>query len=293
MLVMALWGSAFASSKLAVHDVPHEVAGFLRFLLGTVVLVIVLRLPRLPTTEAARVAGLGLIGVFGYNVLFFLGLSLAPAADGSVIVPMTAPVITVVVLAVRSRTRPSGARALGLAAAVIGGVVFFVGIPSSGGQRLLGDLVFLGAAACWACYTMLGAPILARLAAPTVTVYASAAGTAALGVFAAPALPGVAWSELGPEFWLNQAYLGVLPTALAYVLYYRAVGQVGPATAATAMFLVPAFGLAGAWVVLGETIAPVQGVGAALMFVGAWLNTRKETPREAIPPTVQPVTLSS
>ncbi|WP_135233186.1 DMT family transporter [Nocardia sp. CS682] len=293
VLVMALWGSAFASSKLAVHDVPHEVAGFLRFLLGTVVLVIVLRLPRLPTTEAARVAGLGLIGVFGYNVLFFLGLSLAPAADGSVIVPMTAPVITVVVLAVRSRTRPSGARALGLAAAVIGGVVFFVGIPSSGGQRLLGDLVFLGAAACWACYTMLGAPILARLAAPTVTVYASAAGTAALGVFAAPALPGVAWSELGPEFWLNQAYLGVLPTALAYVLYYRAVGQVGPATAATAMFLVPAFGLAGAWVVLGETIAPVQGVGAALMFVGAWLNTRKETPREAIPPTVQPVTLSS
>ncbi|GAA1584564.1 EamA family transporter [Nocardia ninae] len=293
MLVMALWGSAFASSKLAVHDVPHEVAGFLRFLVGTVVLVIVLRLPRLPTTEATRVAGLGLIGVFGYNVLFFLGLSLAPAADGSVIVPMTAPVITVVVLAVRSRTRPSGARALGLAAAVAGGVVFFVGIPSSGGNRLLGDLAFLAAAACWACYTMLGAPILTRLAAPTVTVYASAAGTVALGVLAAPALPDVAWSELGLEFWLNQAYLGVLPTALAYVLYYRAVGQVGPATAATAMFLVPAFGLACAWVVLGETISPVQGVGAALMFVGAWLNTRKETPRAATPPPVQPVALSS
>lgn len=293
VLVMALWGSAFASSKLAVHEVPHEVAGFLRFLIGTVVLVVVLRLPRLDPRETTRVAGLGLVGVFGYNVLFFLGLSLAPAADGSVIVPMTAPVITVLVLTVRDRVRPSGPRALGLAAAVTGGVVFFVGIPSSGGNRLLGDLVFLGAAACWACYTMLGAPILARLAAPTVTVYATAAGTVALGLFAAPALPDVAWSDLGGEFWLNQAYLGVLPTALAYVLYYRAVGQVGPATAATAMFLVPAFGLACAWVVLGETIEPIQAVGAGLMFVGAWLNTRKDTPREATPPPVQPVELAS
>ncbi|WP_069166320.1 DMT family transporter [Nocardia altamirensis] len=278
VLVMALWGSAFASSKLAVGDVPHEVAGFLRFLIGALVLLVVLRPRRVGLKDAAHIAGIGLIGVFGYNVLFFLGLSLAPAADGSVIVPMSSPVITVAILAALGRTRLSGPRALGLAVAVAGGVVFFVGIPSSdNGNRLLGDLVFLGAAACWSGYTLLGAPVLARFSAPTVTLYATAAGTIALGVLAAPALPDVAWSTLGIEFWCNQLYLGILPTALAYVLYYRAVGQVGPATAATAMFLVPAFGLGCAWLLLGETIEPVQIAGAALMFVGAWLNTRKET----------------
>ncbi|MGW4325664.1 DMT family transporter [Nocardia sp. NPDC004573] len=288
VVVMALWGSAFASSKLAIREVPHEVAGFLRFFLGAVVLLVVLRLPRLAVREAGRVAALGLIGVFGYNVLFFLALALAPAADGSVIVPMAAPVITVAVTTALTRTRPTAARALGLALAVGGGVVFFLGIPSGGGDRLLGDLVFLGAAACWACYTMLGAPALARLAAPTVTVYATAIGALALGIVAAPHLTDVAWSELDAEFWLNQAYLGVLPTALAYVLYYRAVGEVGPATAASAMFLVPAFGLACAWLLLGESIAPVQALGAALMFAGAWLNTREGKPSAATPPPIEP-----
>ncbi|WP_330250163.1 DMT family transporter [Nocardia sp. NBC_00565] len=283
VLVMALWGSAFASSKLAVNEVPHEVAGFLRFLIGTIVLLIVLRAPRLPVADGVRAAGLGLVGVFGYNFLFFLGLSLAPAADGSVIVPMAAPIFTVVVTALRGHTRLSPIRIIGLTTAIAGAGVFFAGIPTTGANRLLGDLVFLAAAACWASYTMLGAPLLARLSAPTVTVYATAAGTLALGLFAAPALPDVPWSDLSLEFWLNQAYLGILPTALAYVLYYRAVGQVGPATASAAMFLVPAFGLTCAWILLGESISPVQALGAALMFVGAWLNTRRAAPREPTP----------
>ncbi|WP_280239205.1 DMT family transporter [Nocardia abscessus] len=288
VVVMALWGSAFACSKLAIREIPHEVAGFLRFFLGAVVLLVALRMPRIAVRDFGRVAALGLVGVFGYNFLFFLGLAMAPAADGSVIVPMAAPVITVAVTAVLTRTRLPLARAVGITVAVCGGAVFFLGIPSGGGHRLLGDLLFLAAAACWACYTMLGAPVLARLAAPAVTVYATAIGALALGVVALPHLSGVAWSELGAGFWLNQAYLGVLPTALAYVLYYRAVGEVGPATAASAMFLVPAFGLACAWVLLGESIAPVQALGAALMFAGAWLNTRDGKRRAAVVPPIEP-----
>ncbi len=290
---MALWGSAFASSKLAVNEVPHAVAGFLRFLIGTIVLLIVLRAPRLPVADTARAAGLGLIGVFGYNFLFFLGLALAPAADGSVIVPMAAPIFTVVVTALLGRTRLSRIRLVGLTVAIAGAGVFFLGIPATGTHRLLGDLVFLAAAACWASYTMLGAPLLSRLPAPTVTVYATAAGTLALGLIAAPELSDVRWSALDLGFWLNQAYLGVLPTALAYVLYYRAVSQVGPATAAAAMFLVPAFGLSCAWILLGESISLTQTLGAALMFTGAWLNTRGEAPRATTPPRPAPVAAHS
>ncbi|MEV0030666.1 DMT family transporter [Nocardia sp. NPDC050793] len=214
ILVMALWGSAFASSKAAVGDVPHEVAGFLRFLIGALVLLVVLRAPRLPAAEVPRVAGVGMFGVFGYNALFFLALSLAPAADGSVIVPMAAPVCTVAAGVLLGRVRLSGARMLGLAlAAAAGGVVFFLGIPDTGDTRLLGDLLFLGAAACWSAYTLLGAPLLSRLPAATVTVYATAAGATALGLLAAPAFADVRWSALGLEFWLNQAYLGALDRA--------------------------------------------------------------------------------
>ncbi|HET9141576.1 DMT family transporter [Actinophytocola sp.] len=307
--VMAFWGSAFASSKLAVHAVPHEVAAFLRFGMGAAILLVVhaaLGRDRPTARDAGVAAGLGLLGVLGYNVLFFLALTMAPAADGSVIVPVSAPVITVAVTALLGRVLPgacdriSGAgrrrarlvalvgtfsaqlpghrkltrrAALGLAAALAGATVFLLAIPAGGTHRLAGDLLFLGSAACWAGYTMLGAPVLERVPAFTVTTFASAAGALALGILAVPAFDDVAWSELDTGFWLNQAYLAALPTALAYVLYYWAVRRVGPATASSAMFLVPVFGLTCAWLLLGESITPVQAVGAALMLGGAWLAT--------------------
>lgn len=271
VLVMVFWGSAFASSELAVHEVPPAVAAFLRFGIGAAVLLAVRGFPRLPRRDLASVAGLGLVGVFGYNLLFFLALTLAPSADGSVIVPVTAPVITVVATAVLGRRRLSRRTVVGLLLAVAGAGTFLAGIPAGGGHRLAGDLVFMAGAGCWAAYTIRGAPVLRRLPPFTVTAYATTAGALALGMLAAPSLGEVDWSELSAGFWLNQAYLALLPTALAYVMYYAAVRTVGPATAASAMFLVPAFGLACSWLLLGESITPVQAVGSVLLLAGAWL----------------------
>jgi drug/metabolite transporter (DMT)-like permease len=279
---MALWGSAFASSKLSVEAVPHEVAAALRFGIGAVILLVVhtlTRAERLRPRAVGLAAGLGMFGIFGYNLCFFLALSHAPSADGSVIVPVTAPVITVAVSALLGRRKLTARAALGLTVAVAGAVVFFVGIPEGGSTRLAGDLVFLCAAACWACYTMLGAPVLAKLPAFGVTTWATTAGGAALALLAIPRFGEVTWSALGAGFWVNAGYLAVLPTALAYVLYYRVVRDAGPTTAASAMFLVPVFGLTCSWLLLGESITPWQGAGALLMLAGAWLATIVRTRR--------------
>ncbi|ALG06159.1 hypothetical protein AOZ06_03790 [Kibdelosporangium phytohabitans] len=276
VLVMAFWGSAFALSKIAVHDVPPQVASFFRFGLGAVVLLVlhsVLVRKRVGGPDLGKLAGLGVVGMFAYNSCFFLALSLAPSADGSVIIPVCSPVITVAVTALMGRRTLTVRSVSGLAIAVAGAAVFFVGISGGGSGRILGDLLFLAAACCWATYTICGAPLLGRLPALTVTTFAAAAGALGLGALAVPFFADVSWSTLDAGFWLNQAYLATLPTALAYVMYYQAVGRVGPATASSAMFLVPVFGLLGSWIVLGESITPVQAVGAAGMLVGAWLAT--------------------
>jgi drug/metabolite transporter (DMT)-like permease len=278
VLVMALWGSAFASSKLAVQAIPHEVAAFVRFGLAALILfplhlLLSRREPRLSTRDVGTAAALGIVGVFGYNLLFFLALSLAPSADGSVIVPVIAPAITVAVTAVAGRRRLPTRTVVGLAAAVGGATVFLVGIPAGGGHRLAGDLLFLAAAGCWAGYTIFGAPVLRRLPPLAVTTYATMTGALVLGGLAIPRLGDVAWSTLDGGFWLNQAYLVILPTALAYVMYYRSVRSVGPAMASSAMFLVPVFGLACSWVLVGESITAAQAGGSVLMMVGAWLAT--------------------
>ena len=296
VLVMALWGSAFASSKLAVQAIPHEVAAFVRFGLAALILfplhlVLSRREPRLSTRDVGTAAGLGVVGVFGYNLFFFLALSLAPSADGAVIVPVIAPVITVAVTAVLGRRRLSTRTVGGLVVAVGGAGVFFVGIPAGGSNRLAGDLLFLAAAGCWAAYTILGAPVLRRLPPLTVTTYATTAGALILGGLAMPRVGAVDWSTLDGEFWLNQAYLVILPTALAYVMYYRSVRSVGPAMASSAMFLVPVFGLACSWIMVGESITAVQAGGSVLMMIGAWLATRTPASRANLPGHERPVRL--
>jgi drug/metabolite transporter (DMT)-like permease len=283
VVVTVLWGSAFAASKVAVDAIDHHVAAAVRFTIGALVLLAVLPVLRRRTVplgvrDIGVTGALGLVGVFGYNMFFFWALTIAPSADGAVIVPVLTPVITVAVSAALRQQRLTRVRLTGLVTAVAGAVVFFAGIPSTGGSdlphRFVGDLIFVAAAGCWSGYTILGAPVLRRLPALPVTAYATAAGAMALIAVATPSIGTVAWGELSAGFWLNQAYLAVLPTALAYVLYYHAVNKIGAASAVSTMFLVPVSGLACSMILLGESITWPQAAGSVLMLAGAFFATR-------------------
>jgi drug/metabolite transporter (DMT)-like permease len=278
LVAVLLWASAFAASKVAVGSVPHEVAAFLRFGGGAVVLVLVQRfVPAGP--DRARVSGpdrlriglLGVLGVFGYNTLLFAGLALAPSVDGAVIVPVLSPILTAVTLAVRERRWPSPRQLVGFALAMAGGAVFLAVAASGARSRLLGDLAFLLAAGCWTAYSVRGKAVLGRVSPLRVTTGATVAGALLLLPLAAPALTQVRWAELSTGFWLNQAWLAVLPTALANPLFYYGVRRIGPGRATAFMFLVPGAGLAWSFVLLHESITMAQAVAVLLMLVGAWL----------------------
>lgn len=141
LATMALFGSAFASSKSVVGHMPHQVAAVLRFGGGAVILVVLLAFigrksgPALTRSQIARAAAVGLVGVFAYNLFFFWGLSLAPSIDGSIIVPVLSPVITTGILLALGREKASGARIGGLALGVSGAVVFFIGAGAPAWMR--------------------------------------------------------------------------------------------------------------------------------------------------------------
>jgi drug/metabolite transporter (DMT)-like permease len=280
LIAVTLWASAFACSEFAVHAVPDQVAASLRFDGAALLLLAVDRVRRV--RGGARLTGagkrgvvwLGVLGIFGYNVLLFGGLTAAPAADASVIVPTLSPVITAVAIAVSRRCPPTPAHLGGFGLAIVGSVLFLAGpATEASSRRLLGDLVFVLAAASWAAYSIRTKAMLEQVEPLRLTTYATVAGAILLAGYAAPALAQVNWAQLSPSFWLNQAYLAVFPTALANPLYSYGVGRIGPARATTLMFLVPTGGLAWSYLLLGETINASQAGAVVLMLVGAWLAT--------------------
>ncbi|MFE9426318.1 DMT family transporter [Kitasatospora sp. NPDC006697] len=294
-VTMVLWGSAFASSKAVVEHVPHSVGAFLRFAGGALALLVALRLTggrqQAEQRQVARrarglAAGAGVLGVFGYNALFFWGLSLAPSLDAGILIPVMSPVLTSTFLLLTGKERANPARVAGLGLGLAGAVLFFLGSNGgghAGSSRLLGDLVFLLSAVCWAAYTLVGPRVLAGLDPLRATTYATCAGALLLGLLAAPDLGRTAWGSLPAGLWANTAFLAIGPAAVANLLYYRGVGTVGPAKASLMMFNVPVVNTLCATLLLGESFGPLQGAGAAVLVLGALVavTQRNRTPAAA------------
>jgi drug/metabolite transporter (DMT)-like permease len=282
LVTMILFGTAFPGSKVVVGQLPHDVAAMLRFGGAAVILVLVLclRPGRFSWRDLFVAGGVGLVGVFAYNLLFFHAITLAPAIDGSVIVPVMSPVLTTLFFLVTGREPASARRVVGLATGVAGAVVFFVGVGAGGvtGSRLVGDLVYLGAAGCWATYSIASKKVLSGMEPLRATTYATGVGAFALTLTAVPALSTTDLGAVDVSTWAILVFLAVGPTAIAYLLYYRALRAVSPVTATVAMFAVPVFGTIASVVFLHESFTTVQAVGAVVTIVGAVLAVVQTPP---------------
>ena len=278
---MVFWGSAFPTSKMLVLEVSPDVGAVLRFGLGSLLMMaIVIRRsakPIPPRADWARLAVVALVGVTGFNTLFFRGLSLAPASDAGMIIPTMAPVFTAVAGMLFFGEGVRLPRVAGLVLSFGGAILFFWGVIShTGGQggRVWGDVVLLGAAVCWAAQSILARPLSVRIGAMPTAAWTIFLGSLFLLLLSAHKLAGVPWGALTGRFWIVLAYVVVFPTVIAYFLWMEGIRTIGSGPTTSFMFLAPIFALITAAVLLGERPTPLQGAGGALMLLGVWLINR-------------------
>ena len=289
----AFWGSAFVFSKVAEDSVPPLVAAFLRFglaaLLGVAIILIrKLRDSNYRTTPKKAwfdTMVLGVVGVTGYNVFFFLGLALSQASDGSMIIPTMSPAITVILAALFLKDKFRIQQIIGLCVTLFGSMIFFSAVTllrtANPHQRVLGDMLFLAAAVFWAVNTLLSKRTTSKTDPFLATTYAMVFGSIVLGLAALPQLLMVHWTVLGWRFWTDEGYLALLPSVLANWFYYLGVQRIGPARTSVYMYFVPVSSLILSALVLGETLTAAQFVGAILMMIGVWMINRRK--RSTIP----------
>lgn len=71
--------------------------------------------------------------------------------------------------------------------------------------------------------------------------------------------------------------LGVLGTAIAFILYFRLIAQAGPSYAAMVTYLVPVIGVILGVLVLKESITPWMLAGATMILYGIYQGSKKTT----------------
>ncbi|RAV33098.1 DMT family transporter [Corynebacterium heidelbergense] len=291
-ITMFFFASAFTSSKVVVEHMPHGVAAALRFGGGALVLLALTFLVRsakpLTRGQIGRAAAAGFFGVFLYNVLFFWGISLAPAIDGSLIAPVLSPLMTLLILVLLKRETLTLPKFVGLGLGVLGASIFIANAPATASStRLAGDVVFIAAAVCWSVYGIVAKRILADVETLPATAWATASGAALLVVWSIPSALHVDWSTIDATAWANVVFLAVGPTAIAYYFYSRGLRRVSPTVATVMMFSVPVMGSIFAYVFLAERIILLQGLAAVILITGAIVTvlatSRSPSPKATTP----------
>src|SRR5258705_2966263 len=90
------WSGSWITGKLAVAGAPPLELSTARFVIAAVVLAAIALATRadLGRGNLWPIALAGFLGYCAYNAFVFVGLTMAPASDGALIVPTTIPVLT-------------------------------------------------------------------------------------------------------------------------------------------------------------------------------------------------------
>jgi drug/metabolite transporter (DMT)-like permease len=279
----ALWGGSFVFMRIAVPAMGPVPLTFVRVTLAAVVLFALAAARRSLPDLRSHWRGFGVVGLVNsalpFVLICFAEQSIAASTAG--ILNATSPFFGAIAAAIWLRdpltVRKIGGMALGLA-----GVALLVGLQPAP----LTPTTALAISACLAaalCYGLGG--VYARKRMLGVPSFALACGSQlSAALVLTPVLPFV--SIPGPvTSWIvfNVVALAVASTAVAYLIYFRLIADIGPSRALTVTFLIPLFGVLWGYLFLGEAITANMLAGGALIVAGTALALTGGVTRAATP----------
>lgn len=271
---MLLVGTS-ATVSATISDFPVLTGQALRYALASLILLAAvrrLRLPRVRLTprDLVLLVALAATGLAGFNVLLVAATAEAgPALVGTVIGAI--PVVMALVGPLLEGRRPSAA-VLAAASVVTAGTAVAAGFGS--GSSTTGLLLAFGALTGEVLFSLLAVPLLAKLGPVRVAAYPAAlsvpmllAAALVLGESTAPRAPTLAEAAAF-------GYLGVIVTAVAFFLWYDALGRLGADRAGLFAGLVPVGALASTALLGLAPVTPADLAGALLVGAGVAIGLR-------------------
>jgi drug/metabolite transporter (DMT)-like permease len=273
-LAALFWSTTYVVAKTVLEVFPPLTLALARFTIASAIF-LPLGLHRPGRSPARRdVVLLGLLGVTGFYACFNIGLALTSAADAALIQGAGPALTALVALGWLGERLPRLSwvgvvlSALGVASIVLGSTP-----RADAPAPLLGNLLTLGSAACWAGYTV-QCKRLASFSPTRLTALGVAVGTILLVPLAGVELALVGFGASTVGGWLGLLYLALGPSAAAYLLWAYGVRGVPANQAGAFLNLVPVVAVVLALLVLGEQPGPSALLGGALVLLGVWLTTR-------------------
>ncbi|HEX3163483.1 MAG TPA: DMT family transporter [Pseudolabrys sp.] len=273
----AIGGIAGGATRFVVHATDPVTLGVFRFGTGFLILlpIALLMKSRWPKgRDWVAVAALGILFFFAFSILFNLAYTYTTAARGALTLS-TMPLMTMLVgaaLGIETLTVRKTAGVLIAMTGVLFALAFGLSNAPAGAWR--GELVMFAATFCMSLYNVWSRPFIAR-SDPLAFLTAGMGAAAFCLLVWALAIHGFdAAAQFGTPQWLAIAYLGVIGSAGAFILWVFALSRTSPTKTAVTITVNPVFASIVGAVAIGEGIGLNLIVGLAAVAVGIWLAAR-------------------
>jgi len=267
-----IYAGAFPASEVALrHLGPLTLVG-LRFLIASVLLAPI-ALPVLRRTSRAelwRIGTVSIIGLWGQMVMIYLGINEANGAIAAIIVGLE-PVLIAVWASLLLHERFSGRAAAGLIVGLTGSLLV-AGLGSAHGTGVRGLVFLLGTGVLFSWFTVRSKALLGRRTPLELTAVISVLGAAwaTLPMLVEIAV-GSGIDSPSTQTWLMVLYLGAANSALAYVLWNRALRGLPAAAVGASLYAQPLLGAGLSWVLLRDPLPATFLPGSAMVLAGVYL----------------------
>jgi drug/metabolite transporter, DME family len=278
-----LWGTTGTAQALGPEVSSPLGVGLVRLLTAAPALALIaIGLRSIPRRAELRWAPIALAGagMALYQPAFFTAVDRTGVAVGTAVAIGVAPVLTGLLSVIVDRDRPGRSWWLATMLAV-GGVAILALAGADIGVDALGILAAIGAGLSYAVYVLASKRVVAS--APPVGAMAVVFAVAAVTSLPLLAVVDLSWLTT-PSGMTMALHLGLLATALAYVLFAVGLHSIEAPTAATLSLAEPVTATLLGLMVLGERLQPLAWLALGLIFGGLWIIVRTTTRTEPVPP---------
>ena len=282
LYVAICWGLNVVLVKAAIDRVDPLIFTALRFVAMTPLIFglvaatgqrVRLRRRDIPLLVVCAACGYG-----AYQYFWIFGLA-NTSAFASALLGATAPVFTLLIVALTGQERISAARWIGAAIALLG-IAIFEGAFAGHATFRLGDALTLLSSLSFAFYNVVAARLVGRyppivLVAITMTIgmlMIAPVGAVRLGLQLHSPAHRLDLLHLGWAVWGPFIFAVVFPIVLTWPVWNYGIARIGPARAGLFGFLVPIVsGFAAVWI-LGSRLVSHQLIGATICLAGMALS---------------------